>query len=193
MMKKKTGLYFGTFNPIHIGHCVIAEFMLKTTDLQELWFVITPHSPFKKKSTLLADHQRLAMVRLALEDQYQMQPSTMEFDLPQPSYTATTLAHAAEQWSDRDFCLIMGADNLQSFKKWKNYEWILEHHEIYVYPRRGTDGGDLKDHPKITMTEAPIMEISSSQIRQSIKDQKPLTMMLPKKVWEYLDGGLFYR
>lgn len=193
MTKKKTGLYFGTFNPIHIGHCVIAQHMLEFTDLDEIWFVVTPHNPHKKKSTLLDDYQRLHMVQLAVDDQYQMQVSNMEFDLPQPSYTATTLAHAVEKYPEKEFALIMGADNLQTFHKWRNYEWILEHHKIYVYPRIESDGGDLKTHPNVSITDAPIMQIASTDIRNAIKDGKNVSFMLPEKVWKFIDEGLFYR
>lgn len=193
MTKKKTGLYFGTFNPIHIGHCVIAQHMLEFTDLDEIWFVVTPHNPHKKKSTLLDDYQRLFMVQLAVDEHYQMYVSNMEFDLPQPSYTATTLAHAAEKYPEKDFALIMGADNLQTFHKWRNYEWILEHHPIYVYPRLESDGGDLKNHPNVTVTEAPIMQIASTDIREAIKQGKNVSFMLPEKVWKFIDEGLFYR
>ncbi|AEV33114.1 nicotinate (nicotinamide) nucleotide adenylyltransferase [Owenweeksia hongkongensis] len=193
MSKKKTGLYFGTFNPIHIGHCVIAQHMLEFTDLDEVWFVVTPHNPHKKKNTLLDDYQRLHMVQLAVDDQYKMQVSNMEFDLPQPSYTATTLAHAVEKYPNHEFSLIMGADNLETFHKWRNYEWILEHHHIYVYPRIESDGGDLKLHPHVTITEAPIMQIASTDIRNAIKDGKNVSFMLPEKVWKYVDEELFYR
>ncbi len=193
MSKKKTGLYFGTFNPIHIGHCVIAQHMLEFTDLDEVWFVVTPHNPHKKKNTLLDDYQRLHMVQLAVDDQYKMQVSNMEFDLPQPSYTATTLAHAVEKYPNHEFSLIMGADNLETFHKWRNYEWILEHHHIYVYPRIESDGGDLKLHPHVTITEAPIMQIASTDIRNAIKDGKNVSFMLPEKVWKYIDEELFYR
>ncbi len=190
---KKTGLYFGTFNPIHIGHCVIAQYMLEYTDLDEVWFVVTPHNPHKAKNTLLDDYQRLHMVRLAIDDHYKLRVSDMEFDLPQPSYTATTLAYASEKWTQRQFALIMGADNLQTFHKWRNYEWILEHHPLYVYPRIESDGGELKNHPKVTITRAPIMQIASTEIRQAIKESKDVSFMLPHRVWEYIDGSNFYK
>lgn len=192
-MKKKVGLYFGTFNPIHIGHCVIAQYMLEFTDLEEIWFVVTPHNPHKNKSSLLDDYQRLYMVQLAVDEQYQMFVSNMEFDLPQPSYTATTLAHATEKWPDKDFALIMGADNLATFHKWRNYQWILENHHLYVYPRIESDGGELRHHPHVTLTEAPIMQIASTTIRQAIRNGKNVSFMLPPKVWDYIDKGLFYR
>ena len=189
----KIGLYFGTFNPIHIGHCVIAQHMLEYTDLDEVWFVVTPHNPHKKKSTLLDDRQRLHMVQLAIDDHYKLRVSDIEFALSQPSYTATTLAYASEKWPDKEFCLIMGADNLQTFHRWKNYEWILENHHIYVYPRIESDGGKLKDHPKVTMTEAPIMQIASTDIREAIKEGKDIGFMLPPAVKEYIYGSNFYK
>lgn len=193
MERKKTGLYFGTFNPIHVGHCIIAQHMLEFTDLEEIWFVVTPHNPHKKKSTLLNDNKRYYMVQLALEDQYKMYASKIEFDLPQPSYTATTLAHATEKYPDHDFALIMGADNLKTFHKWKNYDWILENYELYVYPRLNTDGGDLRNHPRVHITSAPIMEIASTSIREALKQGKDVSFMLPHKVWKYIDEELFYR
>lgn len=192
-MPKKTGLYFGTFNPIHIGHCVIAQHMLEFTDLEEIWFVVTPHNPHKKKNTLLDDYQRLHMVQLAIDDEVNMKVSNMEFGLPQPSYTAKSLAHATEKWPDREFCLIMGADNLQTFHKWQNYEWMLENHHIYVYPRINMDGGKLKDHPNVTLTDAPIIQMASTDIRKAIKAGKNVSFMLAPRVWECLLTGNFYR
>lgn len=189
----KVGLYFGTFNPIHVGHCIIAQYMLEYTDLDEVWFVVTPHNPHKKKSSLLDDRQRLHMVNLAIGEHYKLRVSDVEFGLPQPSYTATTLAYLEEAHEDHSFHLIMGEDNLESFPKWRNYEAILERHELYVYPRINSDGGALKDHPKVHITQAPIIEIASTEIRQAIKAQKDVSFMLPEAVWEYIDQELFYR
>lgn len=189
----RTGLYFGTFNPIHIGHCVIAQHMLEFTDLEEVWFVVTPHNPHKNKTNLLDDHQRLHMVQLAVGDHYQLRVSDVEFGLPQPSYTATTLAHLSEKHPGRSFHLIMGADNLESFPRWKNHDWILQHHQLYVYPRVESDGGALRQHPQVHYTQAPIMQIASTHIRQSIKAGKDVSFMLPPAVWEYIDRELFYR
>jgi len=190
---KKVGLYFGTFNPIHVGHCIIAQYMLENTDLDEVWFVVTPHNPHKKKSSLLDDYQRLHMVNLAIGEHYKLRVSDIEFSLPQPSYTSATLAYLSEEHSDISFNLIMGGDNLQSFRKWKNYEAILANHELYVYPRIGADGGDLAQHPKVHLTDAPIVEIASTDIRKAIKEGKDLSFMLPPAVWEYIDQELFYR
>jgi nicotinate-nucleotide adenylyltransferase len=167
--------------------------MLEFTDLEEIWFVVTPHNPHKKKSTLLDDYQRLHMVQLAVDQEYRMKVSNMEFGLPQPSYTALTLAHAAEKYPDIDFALIMGADNLETFHKWQNYEWMLENYSLYVYPRIATDGGNLKDHPKVNITEAPIMQMASTDIRNAIKNGKNVSFMLPEKVWKYIDDCGFYK
>lgn len=192
---KKIGLYFGTFNPIHVGHLIIANFMVEHSDLDEVWMVVTPHNPHKKKKTLLDDHHRLAMVRIALEPYPKLKASTVEFDLPQPNYTVHTLAHLDEANPDLEFCLIMGEDNLKSFHKWKNYEVILDRHDIYVYPRvsEGIVETQFNDHPRITRIDAPIMELSSTFIRNAIKKGQNIRPMLPQNVWEYLDEMNYYR
>tara|TARA_B100000809_G_scaffold217516_1_gene223743 strand:+ start:6218 stop:6796 length:579 start_codon:yes stop_codon:yes gene_type:complete len=191
----KIGLYFGTFNPIHIGHLTIANHLAEYSDLDKIWFVVTPHSPFKKKSSLLDNRQRFEMVYRATKDYKKLEPSDIEFDLPQPNYTINTLTYLQEKYPGHDFSLIMGADNLKSFHKWKNYELILKHHDIYVYPRisEGTIETQFDNHNKIHKVDAPIMELSSTFIRKSIKDQKNVCPMLPQHVWEYLDEMNFYR
>ncbi|RMA66144.1 nicotinate (nicotinamide) nucleotide adenylyltransferase [Ulvibacter antarcticus] len=194
-LQKKIGLYFGTFNPIHVGHLTIANYMVEFSDLDEVWMVVTPHNPHKKKSTLLADNHRLTMVRIALEDYPKLKASNVEFDLEQPNYTVNTLVHLEEQHPDADFCLIMGEDNLKSFHKWKNFEVILERYAIYVYPRvsEGKIETQFKDHSKITKVDAPIMELSSTFIRKGIAAGKNIRPMLPHSVWKYLDEMNFYR
>lgn len=191
----KTGLFFGTFNPVHVGHMIIANHMTEFTDLDEVWFVVTPHNPFKKKNTLLADFHRYQMVLIATEDFVKLKPSKIEFDLPQPNYTINTLAHLYEKYPERNFSLIMGEDNLKSFHKWKNYETILKNYELYIYPRVDRKEGILnfKGHPKIHRTDAPKVEISSTFIRKGIKDKKNITPLLPYKVWNYLDEMNFYK
>lgn len=191
----KIGLYFGTFNPIHIGHLIIANHLAEHTDLDQIWMVVTPHNPHKKKSTLLDDYHRLHMVRLATESYPKIQASDIEFKLPQPNYTVHTLAHLQEKYPQHDFSLIMGEDNLHSLHKWKNYEIILQNHEIYVYPRIvSVNEPDLpKWEAKIHMINAPVVEISSTFIRESIKQNKNVQPMLPIDVWSYIDHNLFYK
>jgi len=191
----KIGLYFGTFNPIHVGHLIIANYMVENSDLDEIWMVVTPHNPFKKKSTLLDNNHRFEMVYKATENYPKIKPSAIEFKLPQPNYTVHTLAHISDRYQDKEFCLIMGEDNLNSLHKWKNYETILEHHHIYVYPRITEESLDTRfnTHPKIHKIAAPIVQISSKMIRKGIKEQKNIQPLLSKKVWEYVDEMNFYR
>ena len=191
----KIGLYFGTFNPIHVGHMIIANHMAEYSDLDQIWMVVTPHNPHKKKSTLLDDHHRLEMVHLATKDFPKIQPSDIEFKLPQPNYTVNTLAHLFEKFPQHEFSLIMGEDNLNSLHKWKNYEVILKNHAIYVYPRLNSGEMDEQfvNHPKIHKIDAPIVELSSTFIRENIKNGKNIVPMLPKEVWEYVEHNLFYK
>lgn len=190
----KIGLYFGTFNPIHIGHLAIANHMAEFSDLEQVWLVVTPHNPHKKKSTLLDDHHRLHMTFLATEDYPKLKPSDIEFKLPQPNYTVHTLAHLQDKFPQHEFSLIMGEDNLNSLHKWKNYDVILQNHDIYVYPRVNGDVIDesLVNHPRIKKIDAPVMEISSTFIRNSIKAGKNIRPLLPQKVWDYVEHNLFY-
>nr|WP_297787379.1 nicotinate (nicotinamide) nucleotide adenylyltransferase [uncultured Allomuricauda sp.] len=193
---KKVGLFFGTFNPIHIGHLVIANHLVEYSDLDEVWFVITPQSPFKVKQSLLDNNHRYQMVFEAVQDYPKLKPSKIEFDLPQPNYTSNTLAHLDDKYGDDyQFSLIMGEDNLKGFHKWKNYEAILELHSIYVYPRisHGEIEHQFKGHSKITKVDAPIMEISSTFIRKSHKEGKNVRPLLPYSVWKYMDEMNFYR
>jgi len=191
----KIGLYFGTFNPIHIGHLIIANHIAEHSDLDQIWMVVTPHNPFKKKDTLLDDYHRLQMVHLATEDFPKIKPSDIEFKLTQPNYTVNTLAHLQEKFPKNEFSLIMGEDNLKSFHKWKNYEVILQNHDVYVYPRisKEVENLELKNHPKVHFVDAPIVEISSTFIRESIKNNKTVKPLLSSKVWEYIDHNNFYR
>ncbi len=190
---RKTGLYFGSFNPIHIGHLIIAEYMLEHSDLQEIWFVVSPCNPLKKKSSLLDDRQRLYMVNLAIEEDDRFKASDVEFALSQPSYTCHTLLHLAEKFPQREFCLIMGEDNLQTIEKWLNYEWILEHYDLYVYPRPGYDAGQQKEGARVHFVDAPQVELSSTMIRENLKQRKSVRYMLPPKVFQYLDEMGFYQ
>ena len=201
----KIGLYFGTFNPVHVGHLIIANHMAEHSDLDEVWMVVTPHNPHKKKSTLLDDHHRLQMVHLATEDYPKIKPSDIEFKLTQPNYTVNTLVHLEERFPSHTFSLIMGEDNLRSLHKWKNYEVLLQNYDIYVYPRLETivnigdvisvneENLELKNHPRIHIIDAPVVEISSTFIRNNIKEGKNIQPLLPYKVWEYVDHNLFYK
>ena len=191
----KIGLYFGTFNPIHVGHLIIANHMAEHSDLEQIWMVVTPHNPLKQKNTLLDDYQRLHLVRLATEDYPKIKPSDIEFKLPQPNYTVNTLAHLIEKCPQHEFSLIMGEDNLKSLHKWKNYEYILQHHDIYIYPRVSEEAENLtlKNHPRVHWIDAPIVEISSTFIRKNIKNKKNIRPLLPHNVWEYVDHNNFYR
>jgi len=191
--QKKIGLYFGTFNPIHIGHLIIANHMAIYTDLDEVWFVVSPHNPFKNKNTLLDDHARLELVYRAIKDYDRLRVSDIEFGLPRPSYTVNSLVHLTEKYPNKQFSLIMGGDNLNSFHKWKNYELIIENHELYVYPRLASTPGSLDNHEKVNLVGAPIMQISSSFIRNAIKNKKDIRAMLPQNVWEYIDEMNYYR
>ena len=194
-MSKKIGLYFGTFNPIHIGHLIIANHFAEYADVDEVWFIVTPKSPFKVKKTLLDNHHRFEMVYRATESYPKLKPSRIEFDLPQPNYTVNTLVHLEEKYPDKEFMLIMGEDNLNSLHKWKNYEVLLENYDIFVYPRLSDKviNPELKNHEKIHKIEAPIMEISSSFIRKAVKAEKNIRPLLPPEVWQYLDEMNFYR
>lgn len=188
----KIGLYFGSFNPVHTGHLVIASYMAEFTDLDQVWLVVSPHNPLKQKDTLLADHHRLQMVRLAIGDYRKLKASDIEFSLPKPSYTIHTLTYLKEKHTDHEFVLIMGADNLETFTKWKNWEQILESVELYVYPRKESDGGSLLHHPKVKVFHAPHMELSATFIRDSIRQKKDVRYMLPQSVWEYIREMHFY-
>lgn len=187
------GLFFGSFNPIHVGHMVLANYMASFTDLEQVWFVVSPHNPLKEKSSLLNQNQRLHMVNLAVDDSNKLRSSNIEFGLPQPSYTINTLAHLKEKYPQHCFSLIMGGDNLESFAKWKNYEEILKNHKIYVYPRPNTYFEEFKNHPNVIITEAPLMEVSSTMIRRAIKDKKDVSFFVPRAVWQYIEEMHFYK
>ena len=193
---KKVGLYFGTFNPIHIGHLIIANHMVEFSELDEVWLVITPQSPFKTKKSLLDNNHRYQMVVEATEAYPKLKPSKIEFDLPQPNYTINTLVHLEEKYQENySFSLIMGEDNLKSFHKWKNYKIILENYSLYVYPRisEGKVEHQFKNHPKVHQVNAPIIEISSTFIRKQYALGKNIKAMLPDSVWKYIDEMNFYR
>lgn len=189
----KTGLFFGSFNPIHVGHLVIAGYLSAFTDLDEVWLVVSPHNPLKNKSGLANKYDRLEMARLAVEGVENIKVSDIEFALPQPSYTVDTLAYLKEKYPGREFALIMGADNLVSLKKWKNYELLLRDYQIYVYPRPGTDVQGWAGHPAITITDTPQMDISSTFIRKAVKEGNSVRFFVPDKVLDFIESKGMYR
>ena len=195
----KTGLFFGSFNPIHIGHTAIANYFVAFTGLQQVWFVVSPHNPLKERATLLPEYHRLELVRLALEDDPGYRASNIEFRLPKPSYTIDTLAYLSEKYPEREFVLIMGADNLITLHKWKNFEQLVRQYEIIVYPRKDSNTADL--HPslkkimkeaRITVSQAPLIEISSSFLRQAIGNGKDMRFFFREPVWQYIRNMHFY-
>ena len=190
--KKSTALFFGSFNPIHVGHLIIANTMLQQEEIDEVWMVVSPQNPLKERSSLLADHHRLQMVRSAIDDNYRLRACDIEMHLPIPSYTVVTLAALGEKYPDREFCLIMGSDNLATFQRWRNYEYILEHYHLYVYPRPGSEHCPLRDHPSVTMVDVPMMDISSSYIRAQIAAGRDVRYLLTEPVYKYLTEMHFY-
>lgn len=189
---KRTALFFGSFNPIHVGHLIIANCMLGQEGVDEVWFVVSPLNPLKERATLLADHHRMQMVQRAIEDNYRLRACDIEMHLPIPSYTVVTLATLGEKYPEREFCLIMGSDNLESFERWRNYEYILEHYRLLVYPRPGSEHCKLATHPSVTMVDVPMMDISSSFIRKQIAARKDVRYLLTEPVYKYLTEMHFY-
>ncbi len=178
-------LYFGSFNPIHIGHLAIANYLTEFCDIKELWFVITPQNPVKKSSTLLNDRDRQHLVQLAIEDYPKFKVSDIEFYLSKPNYTINTLTYLKEKYPNKKFSILIGGDNLESFHKWKNYRKILDDYKIYVYKRPGSEVHEF-ENANITIVDAPQMEISSSFIRNAIKENKDVRFFLPTNVYEYV-------
>ena len=203
----KVGLYFGTFNPIHIGHLVISNYMAEYTDLDEVWLIVSPQNPLKKKASLLEDIHRLAIVREAIEDNPKLKVSDIEFNLPKPSYTATTLTYLQEKYPKHQFSLIMGEDNLRTLHKWFNHEVILKNHSFYVYPRVLTEQEEIELQEMSTLPEnnfkklpnvhicsdAPIMKISATFVRNAIKEGKDIRYLLTEPVRKYIDEMNFYK
>ena len=195
---KKIGLFFGSFNPIHIGHLILANYILEKSDMEQLWFVVSPQNPFKEKKSLLKDYHRLDMVNMALKNYPKMRASNVEFSLPKPSYTTDTLAYLKEKYPKNSFALIMGEDNLKSLHKWKNAEHLIENNQIIVYPRKlETENTEEKnpflDHKNISLIDAPIIELSATEIRNMLKNNQNVRPMLPPEVFEFLDGSNFYK
>lgn len=194
---KKIGLFFGSFNPIHIGHLILANYILEKSDMEELWFVVSPQNPFKDKKSLLADHNRLDMVNLSIKNYPKMRASDVEFALPKPSYTVDTLTYLHEKFPNNQFSLIMGEDNLEGLHKWKNADVLIKNHQIIVYPRlfegEKKNNDYISESENIILINAPIIELSATDIRNMIKEGKNVRPMLPPEVFEYLDGSNFYK
>lgn len=189
----KTGLFFGSFNPVHIGHLAIANYFVAYSDLGQLWFIVSPHNPLKQKKSLLDGRQRLEMLHRAVAGSDMFRVNDIEFHMPQPSYTIDTLARLGEKYPEREFALIMGADNLDTLDKWKNYEELLDSYAMYVYPRPGLENPRYSDRPNVRIVKAPQMEVSSSFIRQAVAEGRDLRHFMPPGAWQYMDEMNFYR
>lgn len=189
----KVGLYFGSFNPIHVGHLIIAQAAINDTPLDRVWMVVSPQNPFKKKNSLLGEYDRLRMVELALDKHPNIEASNVEFILPKPSYTIDTLTHLREKFSSYEFSLIMGEDNLVHLHKWKNFEALLKYYPIYCYPRLGSDGNSFEKYPQVKRFEMPYLDISATRIRNMCKEDKSVRYLVPHGAFEYLEKERFYR
>lgn len=190
----KIGLFFGSFNPIHIGHLILANYILEHSDMNELWFVVSPQNPFKEKKTLLNDHYRLDMVELAVKKYPKIRASDIEFHLPKPSYTIDTLAYLKEKYPQHTFALIMGEDNLEGLHKWKNADYLVDNYQIIVYPRITEEKTTSKydNHTNICKIDAPVIELSATEIRKMIKERKNIRPMVSPEVYDFLDKNGFY-
>ena len=188
----KIGLFFGSFNPVHNGHLIIANYISETTDLDKVWLVVSPQNPLKQKETLLRDYDRLHLINLAIEDNTNLKASNIEFKLPQPSYTIDTLTYLHEKYPDHQFSLIMGSDNLVSLHKWKNYEQLLNKYEFIVYKRRGYDANPFPDKSNIHFLDFPFLDISATFIRDNIKNGISMQYFLPEPVWKYISESNLY-
>lgn len=192
------GLYFGSFNPVHLGHIAIAGYMTEFTDLDQAWFIVSPHNPLKKKESLLPDYQRLHMVRLGINDREKLRASDIEFRLPVPSFTIDTLTHLKEKYPDNEFSVIMGLDNLYTLHKWKNIDELVRKYKLYVYPRpfirkpQSPRLDEILSAATVIKVDAPLMEISSTFIRSGIKEGKDMSYFVPADSWKYLKEMHFY-
>ena len=186
------GLYFGSFNPIHIGHLIIANHIVENSDVDKIWFVVSPHNPLKDAHSLLNEYDRLHLVELAIQDNGKFRASNVEFHLPKPSYTIDTLTYLTERFPLEQFSVVMGADSFQNLHRWKNYEQLVKHYSFIVYNRPGFEINETHD-AKITLVDAPMLEISSTFVRKQIKENKSIRYMLPDAVWKYIDENGYYK
>lgn len=193
-VKKRIGLFFGSFNPVHVGHMIIANFMATQTNLDQVWLVVSPQNPLKQKNSLARDYDRLHLVRLAIGDNPNLRASDIEFNLPKPSYTIDTLTYLKEKYPEYQFVLIMGGDNLASLHRWKNYELLLRDHEIFVYRRPEYEIPEsMAKHPQVHFFEAPLMHISASYIRKAIQQGHPIQYLVTEPVHQYLTNSTLYK
>ncbi|AQG81435.1 nicotinate (nicotinamide) nucleotide adenylyltransferase [Spirosoma montaniterrae] len=188
----KIGLFFGSFNPIHIGHLIIANTMATSTDLEQVWFVVSPQNPFKKTKSLLHEFDRFDLVERAIADNSRLKATNIEFSMPKPSYTVDTLARLSEKYPQHQFALIMGEDNLEQFANWKNHQAILDFYGLYVYPRPRAADSPFKTHPNVRLVQAPLLDISATFIRESLKANRSIRYMVPEVVEEMIERKKFY-
>lgn len=192
-IRRKTALFFGSFNPVHNGHLMLANYLVEYGGLDDLWFIVSPHNPFKDKETLLDDRHRLRMLELAVEGDERFEVSDIEFYMPKPSYTIDTLVRLSERYPNNEFYLVCGLDNLKRFPKWKNADIILRDYHILVYPRKGFDGGEMLQHPHVHLLDAPEIEVSSTFIRNAVSEGRDVRYFMPEKVYKYIDEMRFYK
>lgn len=192
-IRRKTALFFGSFNPVHNGHLMLANYLVEYGGLDDLWFIVSPHNPFKDKETLLDDRHRLRMLELAVEGDERFEVSDIEFYMPKPSYTIDTLVRLSERYPNNEFYLVCGLDNLKRFPKWKNADIILRDYHILVYPRKGFDGGEMLQHPHVHLLDAPEIEVSSTFIRNAVSEGRDVRYFMPEKVYKYIDEMGFYK
>jgi len=189
----KIGLFFGSFNPVHNGHLIIANYVCETTELDKVWLVVSPQNPLKQKETLLREYDRLHLINLAIEDNKNLKASSIEFKMPKPSYTIDTLTYLKEKYPQHEFSLIMGSDNLETIHKWKNYELILNNYSIYAYNRRGSDKNPFPKNTNIQFLDFPFLDISATFIRENLRKGVSMQYFLPEPVWKYIDENKLYR
>lgn len=188
----KIGLYFGSFNPVHIGHLIIANYASSETELDQIWFVVSPQNPFKRSSSLLNEYHRLHLIKSAIDGENNLRASSVEFNLPKPSYTVDSLAYLKEKYPEHGFSILLGSDGFQNLNKWKNYEVIVNNHPIYIYKRPGFEITETHG-ATIQILNAPLLEISSTHIRELIKNKKSIRYLVPDVVKEEIEIGGYYR